>query len=128
MKLGIFTMTRNRRFSKAMRRVQKQIDTLKDRLKIIRVAVPRYDNLLLTFVDEDPSYTNVNTKGRNDDIFEVNVGYDYSHDYPPEDDVLVIQLLETVLERILVNNDVFGDKQKELLTIVENWTTESIGA
>lgn len=127
MKLGIHTETTNRRFQKALRRINGKVDELKHRMANIDIP-GRHGNLMLTFFDEDPSMIRVTTRGKNDDIYEVDVGFDSSGSYPPEDDVLVIQLLEEKLEQVIDGDAGFKDKKAELLKIISEWTTESIGA
>lgn len=127
MKLGVFTETRNTAFVNARRRIQPKIVKLKEMLVPIKIP-GRYDNVLLTIKDEAPSVIRVTTRGKNDDIYEVDVGYDFSGNYPPEDDVLVIQLLEEKLEQVIESSDAFKDKKEELLKVISDWTTEAIGA
>jgi len=126
-KLGLFTKTKNIRFVSSRQRVQRKIETLKERLALIRLD-GRFDNVILTFVDESLNYFRVIQKGPNDDVYQVNVGYEFSADYPPEDDVLVIQLLEEKLARVINSHDGFAAKREELLRVITDWTTEAIGA
>ena len=88
----------------------------------------RYDNVMLTFIDEAADVLRVTRRGRKDDVFEVDVGYDFSQNYSPNDDALVIQLLETKLKQVVENDEGFASKRKELLRTITDWTTEAIGA
>jgi hypothetical protein len=125
--LGVHTHTVNRRFQKALGRVDGHVEELKRRL----AAVPRegrFNDVMLTYIDEEPSVVRVTRRGAADDIYEVDVGYDAAIDYPPEDDVLVIQLLEEKLQQVINGDDGFAPRRAELLRIIEDWTTEAIGA
>jgi hypothetical protein len=126
-KLGIFTITTNIRFVGARQRIQPKIEALRRLLADVTVR-GQCDNVILTFVDENPDYFRVIRKGRDDDIYQVNVGYDFAGNYPQEDDVLVIQLLEEKLERIIESGEGFAEKRQELLSTISDWTTEAIGA
>jgi len=127
MKLGLFTKTINIRFVGSRHRVQAKFETLKERLAAIQLD-GRFDNVILTFVDEAPNYFRVFQKGQNDDVYQVNVGYEFSANYPPEDDALVIQLLEEKLVRVINSHEGFRVKRQELLRAIADWTTEAIGA
>ena len=127
MRLGIHTETANRRFSKALRRIYGNIEELKRRLAVIELP-GRLNNVMLTFFDEDSSVQRVTTRGEADDTYEVDVGYDFAHDYPPDDDVLVIQLIEEKVKQIVGSDVGFAPKRAELLRIITDWTTEAIGA
>ena len=83
---------------------------------------------MLTFFDEDPSVTRVTMRGKSDDIYEVDVGYDSAGKYSPDDDVLVIQLLEVKLNQVIENDEGFAPYRAELLHLIAQWTTEAIGA
>lgn len=124
--MGFHTFTSNRRFPKALRRVHDKIEALKVLLAPIEVS-GRVNNVMLTFIDEDPSVIRVTTRGKTDDIYEVDVGYDFAHAYPPEDDVLVIQLIEEKLKDVMDTSDAFASKREELLRLIMHWTTEAIG-
>lgn len=127
MKLGIHTETTNRRFQKALRRINEKVEELKRRMAKIDI-LGRQGNVMLTFFDEDPSVIRVTRRGKADDIYEVDVGYDFTHDYPPEDDILVIQLIEEKLKEVTNSSDAFVPKREELLRVITDWTTEAIGA
>ena len=127
MKLGIHTETTNRRFQKALRRISEKVDELKRRMANIDIP-GRHGNVMLTFFDEDPSVIRVTTRGKADAIYEVDVGYDFALDYPAEDDVLVIQLIEEKLKDAVNSSDAFAPKREELLRVITDWTTEAIGA
>ena len=127
MKLGIHTETANRRFPKALRRIYSKIDELERRLFAVELA-GRFNHVMLTFFDEDPSVVRITRRGSADDIYEVDVGYDFEQSYPPEDDVLVIQLIEEKLKEVIGSSDGFAPKREQLLRIIEEWTTEAIGA
>jgi hypothetical protein len=86
----------------------------------------RFGNVMLTFFDEDPSVIRVTRRGKADDIYEVDVGYDFAHDHPPQDDVLVIQYIEDTLKRIVEADEGFAPHRKELLRVITDWTTQSI--
>ena len=77
MKIGLFTKTRNIRFISARQRVQRKIEILEGRLAAVALE-GRYDNLIVTFIDETTEFFKIIQKCRNDDIYQVNVGYDYS--------------------------------------------------
>lgn len=127
MRLGIHTETMNRRFQKALRRINTKVEYLEERLAPIELR-GRFNNLMLTFLDEDSGVIRVTRRGKNDDIYEVDVGYDYEENYPPEDDVLVIQMIEEKLQQVIENDEGFAAKRAELLKVIEDWTTEAIGA
>jgi hypothetical protein len=127
MKLGVFTQTRNARFVSARQRIQPKIVMLKGLLAPI-ILMGRHNNVLLTFVDEGPDFVGVIRRGSNDDIYEVDVGYDCTQDYAPDDDVLVIQLLEEKLKHVIESDDGFAPHREELLQVITDWTTEAIGA
>jgi hypothetical protein len=127
MKLGIHTETTNRRFQKALRRINGQVEELRKRLAGIDIP-GRYGNVMMTFFDEDPSVFRVTKRGKADDVYEVDVGYDFAAHYPPEDDVLVIQLIEERLKQVVDGDDGFETKRAELLRLITDWTTEAIGA
>lgn len=88
----------------------------------------RFNNIMLTFVDDDVDVMRITKRGNADDIYEVDVGYDFEQDYPPEDDVLVIQLIEEKFKEVVANGDGFAPKREQLLRIIEEWTTEAIDA
>ncbi len=127
MNLGIHTETTNRRFIKALRRIDEKVRILKSRLNAIDIN-GRYGNLMLTFFDEDQSVMRITTRGNADDVYEVDVGYDFEQNFPPEDDVLVIQLIEEKLKKVVDGDAGFAPKRVELLRIITDWTTEAIGA
>jgi hypothetical protein len=127
MRLGIHTFTTNRRFPKALRRIPGKIDDLKALLNPIGLA-GRFNDVMLTFVDDDPSVVRVTKRGKADDIYEVDVGYDFAAAYPAEDDVLVVQLIEEKLKQVVDGDAGFDAKRAELLRVITDWTTEAIGA
>ena len=127
MKLGIHIRSANQRFPKAIGRIYVQIGDLKDRLVPIELH-GRFNNLMLTFLDENCGVTRVTRRGKDDDIYEVDVGYGYEESYPPEDDVLVIQMIEEKLQQVIENDEGFAAKRAVLLKVIEDWTTEAIGA
>jgi hypothetical protein len=127
MKLGIHTCTGNRRFPKALGRIHKHVEELERRL--LTVQLPgRFNHVMFTFCDEDLSVVRVTRRGQADDIYEVDVGFDFEHHYPPEDDVLVIQLIEAQLHRFLTDDPGFASRRDELLRVISDWATEAIGA
>lgn len=126
-KLGLFTITRNVQFVSAWQRIQPWIDKLKTILAGVKLR-GRYDNVILTFIDEYPEFFRVIQKGQEDDVYQVNVGYDFAGTYPPDDDVLVIQLLEEKLKVVINSSEGFGEKREALLIAVSDWTTKAIGA
>lgn len=126
MKLGIHTETTNRHFQKALRRINGQLDGLRNRLAGLNIP-GRYGNVMMTFFDEDPTVFRVTKRGKADDLYEVDVGYDFAANYPPEDDVLVIQLIEEKLKQVLDGDAGFEVKRAELLRVISDWTTEAIG-
>ena len=107
--------------------MQRKFETLKARLSSIPLR-GRFDNVIVTFVDEAPNYFRVIQKGPSDDIYQVNVGYESAGNYPPEDDVLVIQLLEEKLRQVVNSDEGFAGKRDEVLKAITDWTTEAIGA
>ncbi len=127
MRLGIHTFTTNRRFPKALRRIHAKIDGLKALLDPIGLP-GRFNDVMLTFVDDDPSVIRVTKRGKADDVYEVDVGYDFAAGYPPEDDVLVIQLIEEKLKQVVDGDASFDAKRAELQQVITDWTTEAIGA
>jgi hypothetical protein len=127
MKLGIHTNTTNRHFQKALRRINDKVVELQRRLSQIPVE-GRFGNLMLTFFDEKPSVYRITSRGKADHIYQIDVGYDFGHRYPPDDDVLVIQLLEEKLKQVIEGDEGFAPKRKELLKLIVDWTTEAIGA
>ncbi len=124
MKLSISTMTANRRFVKALRRQQGAIDELKRRFESIVVDDCPHEVLLLAFVDGDVGSCNI-VPGKQD-VFEVEVGYDFHGEYAADDDVLLIQLLEEKLTQMIEACDGLREARNMLLGVVENWTTETI--
>jgi hypothetical protein len=127
MKLGVHTFTKNRRFPKALRRIHNKINDLKALLAPIALT-DRFGNVMLTFIDEEPSVIRVTKRGKADDVYEVDVGYDFAHNYPPEDDVLVVQLIEEKLKQLVEGDAGFAPWREELLRVITDWTTEAIGA
>lgn len=126
MKLGIHTESTNRRFQKSLRRINGQVEELRKRLADIDLP-GRYGNVMMTFFDENPSVLRVTRRGKADNIYEVDVGYDFAAGYPPEDDVLVIQLIEEKLKQVL-EDDGFEVKRTEVLQVITDRTTGAIGA
>lgn len=124
MKLNISTMTANRRFVKALRRQEPAVADLEQRVESINVGNCPHEILLLAFVDKDVDFFRV-IPGKSD-IFEVEVGYDFHDEYPVDDDVLLIQLLEEKLYRMIEECDSLGDAKVTLLAVVEKWTTETV--
>jgi hypothetical protein len=117
-------MTVNRRFVKALRRQQRAIDELKRRFENVAVENCPYEILLLAIVDQEESFLKVVPGDQ--DIFEVEVGYDAHGEYPPDDDVLVVQLLEEKLMQMIDACEDLGETRKPLRDVVESWTTEVI--
>lgn len=109
---------------KALRRQQRAIETLKRRFEDVVVDDCPHEILLLAFVDKEADFFRV-VPGEAD-IFEVEVGYDFHAEYPADDDVLLIQLLEEKLTNMLEACDHLGDARRTLTAIVENWTTETV--
>jgi len=124
MKLSIFTMTANRRFVKALRRQQSTIDELKRRFDNVVVDGCPHEVLLLAFVDNEADFFKVIPGDA--DVFEVEVGYDFSSDFPSDDDVLLIQLLEEKLAQMIEACDHLANAKGTILGLVESWTTEAI--
>jgi hypothetical protein len=80
--------------------------------------------LLLVFLDREADFLQIATGDKQ--FFVIEVGYDYEDNYPPEDDVLLIQLIEEKLMLALDACEELGEAGAELKAIVESWTTESI--
>ena len=127
MKLGMFTDTANLEFVGARRRIQQSIDELKQLLTPVALE-GRYNNVLVTFVDKPSTFQRVTQRGKNDNIYEVDLGFDFTKRYPEDDDVLVIQLLEEKLKQIIEGDEGFSAKREELIGIITDWTTHAIGA
>ena len=124
MKLSISSTTANRRFVKALRRQQAAIDDLKGRFEDVTIENCPHEILLLAFVDQKEDFLKVVPGDQ--DIFEVEVGYDFHGEYPVDDDVLVVQLLEEKITRMLNVCDALAESRKLLCDIVEHWTTEVV--
>ena len=124
MKLSISTMTANRRFVKALRRQQGTVDELKRRLESVAVDNCPHDILLLAFVDNEADYFKVIPGDA--DVFEVEVGYDSNNDFQPDDDVLLIQLLEEKLTLMVSACEQLGGAKGTILGLIEDWTTDAI--
>jgi len=117
-------MTANRRFFKSLRRQNSAIEELERRFEAIAVDDCPHEILLLAFVDRDVGFFKI-IPGEQD-IFEVEVGYDFHGEYSVDDDVFVIQLLEEKLMQMIEACDGLGESRKVLADVVENWTTETI--
>ena len=124
MKLSVSTMTANRRFVKALRRQQDVIEELKRRFEGVDVETCPHEILLIAFVDQEGEFFRV-VPG-DPDIFEVEVGYDTQGEYPPDDDALVVQMLEGKITRMIDACDALGEARKSLNAVVERWATEVI--
>lgn len=117
-------MTANRHFVKALRRLQELLDTLKQRLEQVTVNECPHETLLLVFADRDSEYFHI-VPG-NLDVFQVEVGYDFHGNYPTDDDVLIVQLIEDKVTRMITACEALGESRKLLCDIVEDWTTEAV--
>jgi hypothetical protein len=124
MKLMFSSTTADRHFARANRRHNAGLLELKRRIESVSTANCVHDILLLAFVDQDTDFFRIVPGDKN--IFEVEVGYDYEDRYSPEDDVLLIQLIEEKLMLAIDACEALGAARQELKAIVEAWTTEYI--
>lgn len=121
MKLAISTTTINRQFVKALRRQHSNTEMLKREIERVCVTNCACEILLLAFIDKGPGYTRIAAGGF--DIFEFEVGYDYQRQFPMEDDVLVVQLLEEKILQMIAASPLPVAAKEELRCAVVNWTT-----
>jgi hypothetical protein len=124
MKLMFSSITANRFFIKANRRQNAACEELERRFERISTSQCKQEMLILSFVDREEDYFHL----VHDDpaIFHVEVGYDYEDRYSPEDDVLLIQLIEEKLMLAIDACEALGAAREELNAVVEAWTTENV--
>lgn len=123
MKLSLSSVTTNRRFVKALRRQVKWTDLLKELLR--REDLPRNDvTLIVAFVDETPGFVRVMSNTQS--LIDVEVGYDYSGDYKPGDDVLALQLVEECVVRAIDATEFSTEEKASLSRVVEDWATQAV--
>jgi len=124
MKLLFSSTTVNRRFVKAFRRQNVALDVLKQRFEQVHAPHCKHDILLLAFVDQEVDYFRIVPGDK--DIFEVEVGYDYEDHYSPDDDVLLIQLIEEKLMLAIDACEALGEAREEIKAVGEAWATENV--
>jgi uncharacterized protein (DUF342 family) len=124
MKLFISTTTTNRQFVKALRRQHSNTEILNTEIEKLSINNCECEILLLAFVDRDQSYSRV--IAGEVDIFEFEVGYDFQHQFLPDDDVLVVQLLEEKILQMIAACSLHATAKEALRHVVVNWTTDVI--
>jgi hypothetical protein len=124
MKFIVSTTTTNRQFVKALRRQHPNVEILKSQIEKISSNNCAYEIFLLAFVDRDLSYSKVIAGEVG--IFEFKVGYDFRAVFPPDDDVLVSQLLEVKELQMIATSNLPRATIEEFRSIIVNWTSQVI--
>jgi hypothetical protein len=124
MRFSISTTTINRQFVKALRRQQANTEILKRQIEKLSVNNCTFEIFLLAFVDRDPSYSRVIVGEK--DIFEFEVGYNFRTEFLPDDDVLVLQLLEAKALQMIAACSLPNATKEEFRSIIVSWASQVI--
>lgn len=78
---------------------------------------------MLSLIEGEPKHRRVSA---DNEVFQLEFGFEAEEDYPPSSDVMIIQLIEEGLMKLIEACDGLGDAKPKLMKIVEDWTTESV--
>lgn len=113
-------MTANRAFSKARSRLNHRFERLKELFASVDVSSGSFDDVIVAFVDEDPSfYREVENRDR---VYQVNVGLP-SGDFKLADERLLMAIAGQ-LRKVIEHAPTSEERRAEMRSQLSSWESE----
>lgn len=118
MEIMISLLTENRKFSKALRRLD-EITNIEEKLKDVKLSNEKFDEVHIFFVDESVNYSKETPNKLG--VLQIDVGYDDSLSFSPADDN---KLIKEMKKQIIfaINESTLKDVNKNNILKVINQT------